>query len=47
MADGVIGLLGSPPYTWGAHPDISDEERQDRITPIYMGSTHLVLMRSH
>ena len=30
---------GSPPYTWGAHPIQFIDQRLNRITPIYMGST--------
>ena len=31
---------GSPPYTWGAQAIVMSNPNRDRITPIYMGSTH-------
>ena len=37
---GSCALTGSPPYTWGAHSSDFDDFADDRITPIYMGSTH-------
>ncbi len=30
---------GSPPYTWGAQPDVVEDTGGFGITPIYMGST--------
>ena len=32
-------VLGSPPYTWGAHIFHFYTSERERITPIYMGST--------
>ena len=31
--------MGSPPYTWGALPNLSIAKAMTGITPIYMGST--------
>ena len=35
----VAGLVGSPPYTWGALQSTVHDQGETRITPIYMGST--------
>ena len=34
-----VGLMGSPPYTWGILNSVVVHEVIDRITPIYMGNT--------
>ena len=36
----IWSLWGSPPYTWGARHFHLRRYTKDRITPIYMGSTH-------
>ncbi len=35
----LVMIRGSPPYTWGARNDNLLTDPNDRITPIYMGST--------
>ena len=35
----TLPLIGSPPYTWGAHPVTIEPNGIVGITPIYMGST--------
>ena len=41
------GRSGSPPYTWGALFHHCHYVWWQRITPIYMGSTHLMTGSSH
>ena len=41
----IKSFLGSPPYTWGAHNQLSFTTNADGITPIYMGSTRAMFRR--
>ena len=36
-------IKGSPPYTWGARGQMACKRLLTRITPIYMGSTKLLI----
>ena len=39
VAVAIVGLTGSPPYTWGARQGSTGISVPTGITPIYMGST--------